>query len=885
MKIAQNSKRQAFPTHALPQRTARHPARQPKLERKLGLLLGCFVLSLAIAIAVPAIARSPQTNNAPSPEIVEPPLIAQTPLQAGKQSYEAGRYAEAVEFWQQAEKAYADRGEILNRAQALNYLSLANQKLGRWPEAKDAIDLSLELLRAAADLEPRGKAILAQALNVQGSLQLATGNPDAALSTWKQAETAYERAGDESGKLGSRINQAQALQALGQYRRSKTLLEQLVGELQALPDSPLKADGLRSLGTTLQTIGDLLQAKSILEDSWAISQQLGAQGDTAATLLSIGNIARDLGQYDVAQAYYQQAAQQSTFGMPRVQAQLNLLSLLVKNQAWPEASALIPSLEADLSTLAPSRASIYARVNLAESAIATAPSAFGTLESGEVAQLLATAVQQARQLQDRRAEAYALYQLGQLYQSRQQGQEAKSVTEQALQIAQNIDAADIVSRAAAELGRLFKQQGDFNSAIASYQTAYDNLQSLRSDLVAINSEVQFTFKESVEPIYRELVSLLLQPESEQTALKEAREVIEALQLAELDNFFRDACLDVQPAQIDEIDPRAAVLYPIILRDRLEVILSLPGQPLRHYATALSAPQVEAIIAQLRSALYLGYSGQERLRLSEQIYDWLIRPAEADLANRQISTLVFVLDGALRNIPMAALYNGQQYIVEKYSIALSSGLQLFPQGLEKQEINALAAGLTEARQGFSALPGVKEEVKEIATEVKSNVLLDREFTRTSFQSEINNQSFRVVHLATHGQFSSNPDDTFLLTWDDRLNVQDFDLLFQKRRVGLLQPIELLVLSACQTASGDNRATLGLAGLALRSGAYSTIASLWSVNDESTAELMSEFYRQLAQRDRAIAKAEALRQAQLALLENPLYDHPYFWAAFVLVGNWL
>jgi CHAT domain-containing protein len=139
------------------------------------------------------------------------------------------------------------------------------------------------------------------------------------------------------------------------------------------------------------------------------------------------------------------------------------------------------------------------------------------------------------------------------------------------------------------------------------------------------------------------------------------------------------------------------------------------------------------------------------------------------------------------------------------------------------------------------------------------------------------------LATHGQFSSNPEETFLLTWSDRISIEDFDLIFQKRRLGLLRPIELLVMSACQTAAGDNRATLGLAGFALRSGAKSTIASLWSVSDESTSIMMQEFYHQLT--DLKVSKAEALRQAQLSLLEKPLYQHPYFWASFVLIGNWL
>ncbi|NES01121.1 MAG: CHAT domain-containing protein, partial [Symploca sp. SIO1B1] len=379
----------------------------------------------------------------------------------------------------------------------------------------------------------------------------------------------------------------------------------------------------------------------------------------------------------------------------------------------------------------------------------------------------------------------------------------------------------------------------------------------------------------------------------QANIKQAREVIEALQLAELDNFFRDACLDTQPVVLDEIDTQAAVIYPIILHDsfrgnsasRLEVVISLPNQPLRHYATQLPEEEIEDILQQFYSSLYPGYSRDQRLRLAEEVYDWLIRPAEADLANSGIQTLVFVPDGFLRNLPIAALYDGEQYIVEKYSVALSPGLQLFPQGLQREELQALTAGLTEARQGFAELPAVEDEVKEIASEVDAQVLLNQEFTRTAFQKEINGKPFPVVHLATHGQFSSNPQDTFLLTWDERISIKDFDLLFEKRRLGILKPIDLLVLSACQTAAGDKRATLGLAGFALRSGARSTMASLWSVHDESTAALMSEFYRQLTQTNLPITKAEALRQAQLTLLSDSQYNHPYFWASFVLVGNWL
>lgn len=855
----------------------------------------CFFLTLMLVTAVvPVIAQQPTLPNLG--KMVQQPSTTTELLQQGKQRYQAGKFFEAATLWEQAAQAYASKGEILNQAQALNYLSLAYQDLGQWEKAGGAIAKSLTLLQRFKELEPKGVAILAQALNDRGSLELAKGQPEAALESWKQAEAAYDRARNETGKLGSRINQAHALQALGQYRRAKTLLEQLVEELHSSPDSQLKVEGLQSLGIALQVSGDLLKSKEILEQSWAISQKIDANTDTSATLLGIGNIARDLQQYEVSRAYYQEAQNRAPNTLILVEAQLNQLRLLIETKQWDAASALAPIIESNLSNLSPSRASVYNRVNLAESLMDLGNSAGGSLpipNSQKIAQILATAVQQARQLSDSRAEAYSLTQLGKLYKQTQQWNEAKRLTEQALQISQRIDGADITARAAGQLGRILQHQKDTTRAIEAYRIAFNNLQSLRSDLVAINRDVQFTFKESVEPVYRELVSLLLQPNASQSDLIQARAVIEALQVAELDNFFGDSCLNKKPVQIDQIDSQAAIVYPIILSDaigdsdnsRLAVILSIPNQPLRYYATQLSSQEIEKTLENFYSSLFPAYSNEERLQISEQIYDWLIKPAEIDLARHNIKTLVFVPDGFLRNLPMSALYDGKQYLVEKYSVAVSPGLQLFAQGLKSKDSSLLAAALTEARQGFTALPAVKGEIQRISAEVKAKLLLNQQFTSNSFQKAIENQSFPIVHLATHGQFSSNPEETFLLTWDDRINVKDLDLLFQKSKLGLVKPIELLVMSACQTASGDKRAALGLAGFALRSGARSTMASLWSVNDESTAKLMIEFYRQLTQKDHHMTKAQALRQAQLIVLQNPLYKHPYFWASFVLVGNWL
>jgi CHAT domain-containing protein len=234
--------------------------------------------------------------------------------------------------------------------------------------------------------------------------------------------------------------------------------------------------------------------------------------------------------------------------------------------------------------------------------------------------------------------------------------------------------------------------------------------------------------------------------------------------------------------------------------------------------------------------------------------------------------------------MAALYDGKQYLLEKYSLALSPGMQLLPtRSLKPQNLKIITAALSEARQGFKALPAVQAEVKEISAELPVQLLLNQQFTDINLQNAIKSNPFSILHLATHGQFSSKSDDTFILSWDSKINVKELSEFLKNRNELDSTPIELMVLSACQTAKGDNRAVLGLAGVAVRSGARSTLATLWAVKDESTAKFMVEFYKNL--KKPGISKAEALRQTQLTFLQDADFQHPFYWSAFVLIGNWL
>ncbi|NJM72027.1 MAG: CHAT domain-containing protein [Scytonema sp. RU_4_4] len=887
--------------------------------------IAVFVCVIISSVLAPTLAHTSVVNSAAHKFTISQGKM-QDLVQQGKKLYEAGQFTLAVKVLQQAAADFRTQGDNLREAMTLSNLSLAFQKLGLWDQAEKAIVQSLNLLKSLKNSQQSSK-ILAQALDVRGRLQLSQGQAEAAVTTWQEAADIYQQMKDSTALTRNRINSAQALQVLGRYRQANKILTEVSQTLQNQPDSLTKASGLLSLGNIMQVMGDLKESQKVLQQSLALAKATSSHQMIGETLFSLGNTAR--AQYDTKMAldYYQQAASASTDSTTRIQAHLNQLSLLVETKQFANVLALSSQIQSEISNLPSSRIAVDAKINFAQSLMKVLSqkkssdsqvlSQVGTNQDS--AQLLASAVQQAQSLQDRRAESYALGTLGNLYEINQQFSDAQKLTQKALFIAQNINASDIVYQWQWQLGRIHKQQRDKKGAIAYYSEAFNTLQTLRSDLVAINPNIQFSFQESVEPVYRELVALLLQTQNTETEqgnssqhqenqkpenqkpenqkpenqknLRQARFVMESLQIAELDNFFRSACLtakqELDPV-VDKKDPRSAVFYPIILPDRLDVILKLPNQDLRHYKTVIAQEKVERIVEDLREYLPDITRTSQVKQMSQQVYDWLIQPAETELSESGIKTLVFVLDGALRNIPMSVLYDKQQqkYLVEKYAIAVAPGLQLLdPKPLQQVKLNTLAAGVAAERtienRKFPPLENVPRELQQIQSEVpKTEELLNQKFTENNLQNQLQSAPFAVLHLATHGEFSSDPEKTFVLTWNKLLKVKEFDHLLRVSDTKRSSTIELLVLSACKTALGDKRAALGLAGVAVQAGARSTLATLWSVDDEYTADLMSQFYQEL---NTGANKAEALRRAQLTVFAQQ--KSPYFWAPFVLVGNWL
>ncbi|WP_292709300.1 MULTISPECIES: CHAT domain-containing protein [unclassified Nostoc] len=867
-----------------------------------------FLIALLCILGSPVLAKVPgsinsssqiQINNLTSLGVVNEP---DSLLQQGKFLYNSGNFAKAVEVLQQAVQAYKQQGESLRLAATLSNLSLAYQQLGLWSQAQQAITESLNLLKGQD--ESQNLQILAQSLDIQGRLQLRMGQAEAALVTWQQTESIYRQADNQSGVVRSLINEAQAWRTQGFYPRAVKTLDRVSQTLKSQPDSIEKTVSLRSLGDALLVVGDLQKSRQALEESLTIARHLQSSADIAASLFSLGNNARKQKDNLLAIAYYQQTVAASPPTLIKVQAHLNYLSLLIEDQRWAEVQTLLPLIESELAQLPPSRANIYAHVNFSQSLAkvkggilqASSQHYYPGFSTKDSAVLLASAIEQSRSLGDKRAEAYSLKSLGGLYEQTGQLSSAQELTRQGLALAQSSNAPEITYTLEWQLGRLLRAQKDMNGAIAAYDAAVETLQSLRRDLVVnkdvVNQDVQFNFRDSVEPIYRESVELLLKSQGgkpDQKILEKARQRIEALQIAELDDFFRETCLQGQRVALDQMvdkdNPTAAILYPIILPDELQVIVKIPKQPLQSYTTPISHTEVEKLLVKLRKNLVDPTATKVVQTQAHQVYNWLIQPIESKLQKSGVDTLVFILDGSLRNLPMAALYDGKQYLVEKYAIALSVGLQLLdPKPLVKQQLRALTAGLTQPPPGFSKfapLLAIKSEFDGITKAgVSTTSLLDGDFKKKNLEGEISAASFNIVHLATHGQFSSRLEETFILDFDGQINVKDFDTLFRSQGKTI---VELLVLSACQTAAGDSRAALGLAGAAVRAGARSTIASLWQIDDESTAMFVSAFYREL--KSGKITKAKAVHLAQLQLLQHPNYKAPSFWSAYVLIGNWL
>jgi CHAT domain-containing protein len=547
-----------------------------------------------------------------------------------------------------------------------------------------------------------------------------------------------------------------------------------------------------------------------------------------------------------------------------------------------------------------------------------------------------------------RSQAYGL--LGALYEQQGREQEAILLSEEAILSHAATGGEDLLMQWEWRLGRLLEKSGDTERAMAAYRRAVDHVESIRNELPVVYSDGRSSFRVTLAPLYLDLADLLLRQtvattgQKRQDLLAEARDLAERIKSAELGDYFNDPCaFEQQNFQQESRSAPAgsvAILHPIILPDRIELLLSRADEI--HQATVrVRSRRLARTVRTLASSLRLPPQSATNISFAEReahlLYRWLIKPVESWIEN--IDTLLFIPDGVLRLIPLAALMDRDQFLIERFSISTSPGFTLIDMDADPDRLSdsrnrpSLIAGLAlpgpvvkqlpenilarqladidsqtrgtsplnrpegeldetkslhdlledparlELVQQALALPDVPIELEAVISHFPGQVLRDDRFTLKRFSEALTTGDHGLVHIASHGVFGSSAEETFILTFDELLDSNQFENLL--RQAG--GELELLALSACQTAEGDDRAPLGLGGIALLSGAKSAIGSLWPVADSSTRELFTELYRQLS--DDRVGKAEALRRAQRKLLADRRYRHPFFWAPFILVGNWL
>ncbi|MBW4691249.1 MAG: CHAT domain-containing protein [Lyngbya sp. HA4199-MV5] len=345
-------------------------------------------------------------------------------------------------------------------------------------------------------------------------------------------------------------------------------------------------------------------------------------------------------------------------------------------------------------------------------------------------------------------------------------------------------------------------------------------------------------------------------------------------------------------------------------DQLElVMITAKGEAVRKRLPEATRTKVLTLAQQFRTEV----SDPRKTRantymgMSRQLYQWLIAPIAPDLQARGINNLVFLMDAGLRSLPVAALNDGQTFLVEKYSVGVMPSLNLTDTRYRDiRDVKVLGLGISESTQDQPPLPAVPVEVSILVNQLWSGRLaFNNNVTLENLKAFRKEQPFGIIHLATHADFYPGAlDNSYIQLWDDKLRLD------QVRQLGWNDPqIELLVLSACATALGDREAELGFGGLAVQTGVKTAVASLWYVSDAATTALMTGFYKDLRT---ARIKAEALRQAQIAMATGKVFlqngrlqgieagegiplppaslairdrqlSHPYYWAAFTMVGN--
>jgi CHAT domain-containing protein/tetratricopeptide (TPR) repeat protein len=835
-------------------------------------------------------------------------------LEQGIQQFDISEYQAAIRSWQQTLAIYQQLKDRDGEASSLNNLGLAYYSLGQYPKAIEFHQQSLAIKQEIGDRNGE-----ATSLNNLGGAYFQLGQYPKAIEFYQQSLAIFREISNRNGEGLTLGNLGNVYNNLGEYPKAIEFYQQSLAIQREIGNRNGFASSLMGLGNAYNFLGEYPKAIEFYQQSLAIQREIGNRNGFASSLMALGSAYGSLGEYPKAIEFYQQ-------------------SLAIKREIGDR-----KEVANSLNNLG----NAYANLGQYPKAIEFHQQSLGI----------------AREIGNREGESIFLSNIGLTLQKQQQPELAIVFYKQSVNITEGIRQ---------DLRKLPReQQESYTQTVAdTYRSLADLLISQGRlleaqqvlELLKIQELRDFTrnaraggetagialsrIEEDILKKYGTLIAFGLKLyECEQqkcNILSQLRDQLDTLtqQFNQDTNTFRKTLQErlakdpalMEPEQVRNTaakivtaEPDTILVYPLVLKDKIRILLATrageKGVVFRTFETPVNQQQLWNKVSQFRTELSNPNGEKELKAISQELYNWLIKPLEGEIKGKNVRNLVFSLDRSTRYIPMAALFDGKQYLIERYGIStiLNAGLTDVKDRLpsKKQDIKVLAMGVSKAFPGFNALSNVPLELANIVQKSgKENTgifpgseFLDEAFIFPTLRDNLSGN--KILHIATHGKFESGrPENSFLLSGTgEELKIDQIQTL-----QNYMKDTHLVVLSACETALGgvdaDGIEMSGISFYFLTNGAKAVIASLWLVNDASTSQLMQQFYQNLS--TGKMTKAQALREAQIAMIQDSKIQsgdvnrssvnytpgqsrnsesishnlsHPYYWSPFILIGNGL
>jgi CHAT domain-containing protein/tetratricopeptide (TPR) repeat protein len=800
-------------------------------------------------------------------------------IELGHQQIDKGQYREASQSFQKALDIYQAINDREGVAFALIGLGRNHNSFGQYQKAISFYQQALEIAKETSE-----RHVEASSLNGLGEAYDNLGQYQKAIDLHQQSFSIFKQIGDRVGEADSLNGLADVHESLGLYQKALGFYEQSLVIRKQTGDRVGEAYSLNGLGYIYDSLGQYPKSIELHEQSLVIRKQIGDLKGQGNSFYTLGSTYSSLEQYQKAIGFYEQS-----------------LEIFKKI--------------GDLNGV------VYALNGLGYANV-------GLEKYAEAIDLLQQSLTASKQIGDRYSEGYSLEHLGLAFSYLNQTELAILFYKQAINVHESIrkDIRQLPKevqksylatiegsyRQLADL--LLKQDRIFEAQevldLLKVQELSDYLRTVRGNdktekglslqtpeqtiialAIELNNLQQKARDNQLSASEQQRLSQLVQ--SEQNQKKQFNAFLNNSEVQKLiEELRRNEKQTIDPENLHNLrkdilaqSPNAVMLYPLVLVDRLELILITAKTPPIRRTVKLKREELNQEIIDFITGLRDVSSDDVKVP-AQKFYTWLIKPFESELEQLKIDTIIYAPDSKLRYIPLSALYDGKKWLAEKYrtnSITAQSLTKFNPKPIAKPRILAGAFGGKGdvQRSGFNGLPATLIEVQKITDRfADTTTLIESAFTKSVTESKAN--SYSIVHLATHGHLSvGKPEESFILFGNgDKATISDI-------RNWTLNNVDLVVLSACQSGIGAKLGSgveiLGLGYQMQAAGARVAIASLWKVDDNGTQALMTDFYSELQKGDVTIA--EALRRAQVSLIRSKEFNHPYYWSAFFAIGNGL